>query len=70
MTDSTVLVANRGEIAVRILAAAADLGLRTVAVHAADDAGSARVAQLHAVDANGEHAVAVVEPVGVGQKTK
>jgi len=44
MTESTVLVANRGEIAMRLIAAAADLGLRTIAVYAADDAGSAHVA--------------------------
>jgi len=33
-----LLVANRGEIAVRIMATAAVLGIETVAVHAADDA--------------------------------
>ena len=36
----TLLVANRGEIAIRVLRAAAELGLRTVAIHADDDAGS------------------------------
>lgn len=34
----TVLVANRGEIAVRIIRSARELGLRTVIVHAADEA--------------------------------
>lgn len=39
-----LLVANRGEIAVRIMRAAADAGIRTVAVHPADDADSMHVA--------------------------
>ncbi|GAA4405143.1 carboxyl transferase domain-containing protein [Tsukamurella soli] len=37
---TTVLIANRGEIALRIIRTAAELGIRTVAVYAADDAGS------------------------------
>src|SRR3989442_12805115 len=35
-----LLVANRGEIAIRIIRAAAELGIRTVAVFSADDARS------------------------------
>ncbi|MCW8379729.1 carboxyl transferase domain-containing protein [Streptomyces justiciae] len=40
MEFQTVLVANRGEIAIRIMRAAAELGSRTVAVHSDDDADS------------------------------
>jgi acetyl/propionyl-CoA carboxylase alpha subunit len=38
-----VVVANRGEIAVRIVRAARELGWRTVAVHTTDEAGASHV---------------------------
>jgi acetyl/propionyl-CoA carboxylase alpha subunit/acetyl-CoA carboxylase carboxyltransferase component len=46
MSFSKLLIANRGEIAIRIARAAADAGIATVAIHPADDALSlhARVA--------------------------
>jgi len=47
MVPKSVLIANRGEIAIRIIRAAAELGIRTVAVFSEDDAGS-----LHTVKAD------------------
>ncbi|KQW51499.1 MULTISPECIES: carboxyl transferase domain-containing protein [unclassified Roseateles] len=38
-----VLVANRGEVALRVLRALHDLGIRSVAAHAADDTASAHI---------------------------
>jgi acetyl/propionyl-CoA carboxylase alpha subunit len=40
MQIKKLLIANRGEIAIRIARAAAELGLATVAIHPEDDAGS------------------------------
>ena len=53
MSIESLLIANRGEIAIRIARAAADLGLRTVAVFSEDDAAS-----LHARVADHAHALA------------
>src|SRR5512145_382378 len=47
---SSLLIANRGEIALRVMRAAADLGLRTVAVYSEDDAG-----RLHTARADAAH---------------
>ena len=44
MTFQTLLVANRGEIAVRIIRSARALGLRTVAVFSDADRGAPHVA--------------------------
>ncbi|MFP6774927.1 MAG: carboxyl transferase domain-containing protein [Alphaproteobacteria bacterium] len=52
MSISAILIANRGEIAIRIARAAADLGLRTVAVYSEDDAES-----LHLKAADAAHAL-------------
>ena len=55
MTFKKLLIANRGEIAIRIARAAADLGLPTVAIHSEDDATS-----LHARVADEAHQLAGV----------
>ncbi|MBS0644554.1 MAG: carbamoyl-phosphate synthase large subunit, partial [Proteobacteria bacterium] len=52
MALSRLLIANRGEIAIRIARAAAELGIPTVAVYAEDDAQS-----LHLRRADDSHAL-------------
>jgi pyruvate carboxylase len=47
MIPKSILVANRGEIAIRVIRAAAELGIRTVAVFSEDDSGS-----LHTIKAD------------------
>jgi len=51
MSISRILVANRGEIAIRISRAAAELGLESVAVYAEDDASSTHVRAADAAEA-------------------
>ncbi|MEM8922027.1 MAG: carboxyl transferase domain-containing protein [Actinomycetota bacterium] len=66
MVVSKLLVANRGEIAVRIMRAAHDLGIATVAVAPADDAGSLhiRIADHH-VTIDGRGAAAYLDIAAV-----
>ncbi|MDF2233359.1 carboxyl transferase domain-containing protein [Albimonas sp. CAU 1670] len=48
MSMSALMIANRGEIAIRIATAARDLGLRTATVHPQDDADSLHVRRADA----------------------
>jgi acetyl/propionyl-CoA carboxylase alpha subunit/acetyl-CoA carboxylase carboxyltransferase component len=74
MPVSCLLVANRGEIAIRILRAAAELGIRTVAVYSEDDADSLHTRQADearplrgagvAAYLDGEQIVAVAQEAG------
>ena len=54
----TLMVANRGEIAVRVIRAASELGLKTVAVHSDADAGSLAVQMAHTAVSIGPAAAA------------
>ena len=59
----TLLIANRAEIAVRIAATAADLGMPTVAVHPADDVGCLHVRRCdRSVELPGSGARAYLDP--------
>ena len=56
MPIQRLLVANRGEIAVRILRTATELGIATAAVHSSDDAASDHI----------QHAETAIELTGIG----
>ena len=49
MKFSRILIANRGEIAIRIARAATDLGLHTVAIYSEDDAQSLHTGVLYSL---------------------
>jgi acetyl/propionyl-CoA carboxylase alpha subunit/acetyl-CoA carboxylase beta subunit len=61
-----LLIANRGEIAIRIAEAAAELGMATVGVHSEDDANSLHVRRVdRAVALKGRGAAAYLDIAGV-----
>ena len=66
MSFRKLLIANRGEIAIRIARAAADAGLATVAIHPADDANSLHVRiadEAHEIPGRGARAYLDIEGV-------
>jgi acetyl/propionyl-CoA carboxylase alpha subunit len=64
-----VLIANRGEIAIRIARAAAELGIVSVAIHAQDDAASLHVRSAdEAVALNGSGVKAYLDIDGVDRR--
>ena len=58
MTFKSILIANRGEIAIRIARAASDLGIRSVAVYSDDDATSLHVKSADSTQALGAQGAA------------
>jgi len=58
MTFKNILIANRGEIAIRIARAASDLGIHTVAIYSGDDAHSLHVTAADSAQALGADGVA------------
>jgi acetyl/propionyl-CoA carboxylase alpha subunit/acetyl-CoA carboxylase carboxyltransferase component len=76
MNPTSLLVANRGEIAIRIIRAAAELGIRTVAIHSEDDSNSLHVRKADEVRAlrgagpaaylDGEQIIAIAKEAGCG----
>jgi len=66
MSIQKLLVANRGEIAIRILRAAADLGIPTVAVHAEDEAEALHIVKADAAVAlSGRGVPAYLDGAGI-----
>jgi len=69
----TILIANRGEIAIRIARAVNEMGLSPVAIHAQDDARSLHVKaadQALALSGHGARAYLDIEAVDSCPKTR
>lgn len=61
-----ILIANRGEIAIRIARASSDLGIHTAAIYSADDSRSLHVLaveQAYALDGTGPAAYLDIEQI-------
>ena len=66
MPINKILIANRGEIAIRIIRAARELGIASVAIHSADDATSLHVRRAdesHALEGVGSRAYLDIDGV-------
>jgi len=73
MPFKSILIANRGEIAIRVARAAADLGLRSVSIYSDDDANSLHVKwadESHALGASGPAAYLDIDRVVAAAKAK
>jgi acetyl/propionyl-CoA carboxylase alpha subunit/acetyl-CoA carboxylase carboxyltransferase component len=55
MLPTKLLIANRGEIAIRLIRAAAELGIKTVAIHTDDDTASLHTRKADEVHSIGGH---------------
>ncbi len=67
----TLLIANRGEIAIRIARSAADLGLRTIAIYSEDDTASLHVGRADAsVALRGRGAKAYLDIAQIVERAK
>ena len=69
-----VLIANRGEIAIRIARTCSDLGLKTVGIYSEDDANSlhlSKVDEAYKVDGKGAQAyLNIKEIIAIAKKSK
>ena len=71
MALKKLLIANRGEVAVRVSRAAADLGIATVAIHSQDDAASLHVqAADEALPLSGRGVPAYLDGAGIVRRAR